>query len=55
MKSVNEIKKTIKESTTFDGRISPDYAVSFQLKRDIDTLLNLASQQESNMEQCKST
>ena len=46
MKTVKEIENVIKESTTYDGRISPDYANSFQLKRDIDQLIEMAKESE---------
>jgi len=46
MKTVDEIEQSIKEATTFDGRISPDYTNSFQLKRDIDQLLEMARSAE---------
>jgi hypothetical protein len=46
MKTVEEIEMAIKEVTTFDGRISPDYTNSFQLKRDIDQLIEMAKTAE---------
>ncbi len=50
MRSVNEIKASIQQSITYDNRVSPDYANSFQLKRDIDELVALAKQHEERME-----
>ncbi len=50
MRSVNEIKASIQQSITYDNRVSPDYANSFQLKRDIDELVALAKQHEDHMD-----
>ena len=46
MRPVNEIKASIQQSITYDDRVSPDYANSFQLKRDIDELTDLATRVE---------
>ena len=47
MLKLEEMKDFVESQTTIDGRIAPDYAESFELKRVIDKLFEVAEQNES--------
>jgi len=47
MLDLKEMKEFIETQTTMDGRIAPDYTASFELKRIIDQLLEVAEQEQA--------
>ena len=48
--NLNDMRDFIKDQTTYDGRISPDYTASFELKRIIDKLLVAADKNQAQKE-----
>jgi len=52
--NLKDMKDFIKSQTTYDGRISPDYTASFELKRIIDKLLSEADKNQTLKESHKS-